>query len=122
MTRALVICAICFQFACGGESPTAPTPAAPAKGSASLTEAAAALSVLVVGHVRNAPIAGVLVRIDPITAVGTSDLIEQTTGPDGLVRWHVVPNQRYTIRARNQVAITDALLGGDAQWLVSLPE
>jgi hypothetical protein len=87
-----------------------------------MADAVATLAVVVVGHVRNAPLSGVVVRIEPVSSVGRSETLEQTTGADGRVHWLVIPNQRYTIRVRNLTAITDALLQADAQWLVSLPE
>lgn len=119
---AVALCGALLGAACG-DSPTAPTqPSAPATGTAAPADAVATLAVVVVGHVRNAPLAGVAVRIDPIGSVRTADVIEQTTGADGRVSWHVIPGQRYTIRVRNLTAITDALLQADAQWLVSLPE
>lgn len=115
MRRLLIALCLLSAAACG-DSPTTPTQPPPPTGPF------VDLAVAVVGHLSNAPISGAPVRIEPSTGGATIDPLEQTTGATGRVAWRVLPNQRYTIRVRNNVAINAALLQGDVQWLVSLPE
>lgn len=121
----LVVLIACATVACG--SPTGPTPPTgppPCTAPPAATPAGegATLAVLVMSQVRTAPIGCVSVRLEPIAGGSASTALEATTGSDGRAVWRVVPNQRYSIHVRNQLAITAALLEGDAQWLVSLPE
>jgi hypothetical protein len=113
MFTALVLCCICL--ACG-DSPTKPSPSPPP------VVADITLSVSVVGHISNQPLAGVTVRIAPTAGGGTNDALTKTTSAAGLVSWRVVSAQRYSIYVRDRLAITESLAMGDVGWLVSLPE
>lgn len=114
---ALALC--CFCLACGS-SPTRPSapPAFPTSPDATTT-----LGVQVVGNTTG-PLADVFVglQLSPGAAVapGTAAL-EVPTNAAGIVEWRVVPGRRYSVLVNGQTAITDALVEGDARWLVSMP-
>jgi hypothetical protein len=118
----IVLCAVGLQPGCGDEAlPTKPTPpACTAPAAATPPGTGAALAVLVMS--RGAPLGCAKVRLEPIAPGATGNPLESTTGSDGRAVWRVVPNQRYSVHVRDRLAISAALLEGDVQWLVSLPD
>lgn len=107
--------AVCPLIIGCDSSPTSPAPLPPTPACTQPT-GSVSLTVLVMGHITNRPLAGV-----PVSLVGFT--CEQKTGDDGKTSWMVTPGTRVTFLVRGEPTFRDAIVPPvDAQWLVSFPE